>query len=57
MNSQPLSYTINGACNAIGIGRTKLYFLIGQGLIDTIRIGGRTLIPASSLRRLIGEAA
>ncbi|MCL4673280.1 MAG: helix-turn-helix domain-containing protein [Sphingomonadaceae bacterium] len=49
-----LAYTIAEACHAVGIGRTKLYELIGEGRVETRKIGARTVIPAESLRALIG---
>lgn len=48
-----LAYSISEACHAVGIGRSKLYELIGQGRLETRKIGSRTLIPAESLRALI----
>ena len=58
LNPEPLAYSIADACRVSSIGRTKLYALIGTGQLEARRIGGRTLIPAASLRRLInGEAA
>lgn len=50
-----LAYTIAEACHAVGIGRTKLYELIGEGRVETRKIGARTVIPAESLRALIGS--
>jgi excisionase family DNA binding protein len=53
----PLAYSVHDACRVSSIGRTKLYALIAEGRLEARRIGGRTLIPAASLRRLIeGEA-
>jgi len=52
----PLSYTIDGAMRATGLGRSKLYSLIGDGTLARIKVGTRTLIPAASLRALVGEA-
>ena len=55
---EPLCYSIADACRVTSIGRTKLYALLKTGQLEARRIGGRTLIPAASLRRLIeGEAA
>lgn len=48
-----LAFTIAEACHAVGIGRSKLYELIGQGRVETRKIGSRTLIPAESLHALI----
>ena len=49
----PISYSINDACKVLGLGRTYLYQMIGDGRLEARKIGKRTLIPASSLRRLI----
>ncbi len=51
--SPKLAFTISEACHAVGIGRSKLYELIGQGRVETRKIGSRTIIPAESLRALI----
>ena len=48
--TEPLAYTIDAAAQAAGIGRTTLYSLIGEGKIEARKSGGRTLIPAVSLR-------
>lgn len=48
-----LAFTIAEACHAVGIGRSKLYELIGQGRVETRKIGSRTIIPAESLRDLV----
>lgn len=54
---EPLAYSITDACRVTSIGRTKLYEMLKNGTLEARRIGGRTLIPAASLRRLIeGEA-
>jgi excisionase family DNA binding protein len=50
-----LAFTIAEACHAIGIGRSKLYELIGEGRVETRKIGSRTIIPADSLRGLITD--
>jgi excisionase family DNA binding protein len=43
----PAAYTVNSFCEAFGIGRTKLYELIGSGAIRALKLGSKTLIPAS----------
>ena len=45
--------TIAEACEAVGLGRTKLYELIGGGEIDTIAIGRRRLVRIASLLKLL----
>lgn len=51
--SQKLSYTVDEAAAAIGIGRTKLYELIGEHALPTFKIGARTLIRRDALVDLI----
>jgi hypothetical protein len=51
-----LAYTVPEALAAIGIGRTNLYKLAGEGKLDLRKVGGRTLVTAESLRRLVEEA-
>jgi excisionase family DNA binding protein len=51
--SQRLTCTINEACEATGLGRTKLYELIGAGALDTITVGRRRLVSVRSLRTLL----
>ncbi|MDR3493356.1 MAG: helix-turn-helix domain-containing protein [Ancalomicrobiaceae bacterium] len=55
-NSEPLSYRVDDACRALGIGRTTLYGLIACGQLKAIKIAGRTLIPRSEIERLVAEA-
>ncbi|WP_433908765.1 helix-turn-helix domain-containing protein [Sphingomonas yabuuchiae] len=52
-----LTCTAIDAARSLGIGKTKLYELIGQGKLKTIKIGRRTLIKADSIRTLVDEAA
>ena len=53
---EPLTITVNDACKALGLGRTKIYELIGEGKLRTIKIGRRTLITTESIRRLVDDA-
>jgi excisionase family DNA binding protein len=41
------------ACEALGIGKTRLYELIGQGKIEARQCGRRTLILVESLRAYV----
>jgi excisionase family DNA binding protein len=56
-----LAYTVPDACEQIGVGRSTLYELIGAREIRTIKVGTRTLVPASELsafvERKLKEAA
>lgn len=53
--TQRLTCTIEEACEVTGLGRTKLYELIGDGHLDTIAIGRRRLILVRSIRKLTGD--
>lgn len=48
-----LAYSVLEACRASSLGRTTLYAHIAAGKLKAVRVGGRTLIPADSLRALI----
>ena len=48
-----LTCTIADACGASGLGRTKLYELIGNGTVCTTTVGRRRLVLVSSLLRLL----
>jgi len=54
--AQRLSCTVAEACEATGIGRTKLYELIGEGQLDTMTIGRRRLVLVPSLLSLLAAA-
>jgi excisionase family DNA binding protein len=51
----PITVRIKDACRMTGIGRSKLYLLIGEGAIETIEVGSMTLIPVASLAAFIGS--
>ncbi len=50
-----LSYTINEACESIGIGRTKLYREIDEGRIKPRKLGKRTIILADDLQNYLNS--
>jgi excisionase family DNA binding protein len=50
-----LNYSVSEACEALGIGRTTLYFLIKQRELEVCRIGRRTLVPVRSIERFVTE--
>lgn len=54
----PLLCSIPDAAKALGVGRSKLYELIGEGRLETVTIGRRRLVRTASIRALaLGEAA
>lgn len=49
-------HSIQETCATLGIGTTKCYELINQGLLEAVRLGGRcTRIRKSSIDRLINN--
>lgn len=48
-----LSCTVDEACEVTGLGRTKLYELIGSGRVLTTTIGRRRLVIIRSLLELV----
>ena len=55
--AERLTCTIAEACEATGLGRTKMYELIGEGCLETTTIGRRRLVRVSSLRELLEQDA
>jgi excisionase family DNA binding protein len=53
--AQRLTCTVAEACVATGLGRTKLYELIGGGQVETTTIGRRRLVQIRSLRQLVNS--
>lgn len=51
--AQKLTCTINEACEMTGVGRTKLYELIGDGHLATTTVGRRRLVVVRSLLSLL----
>ena len=50
-----LSYTVAEAVAATGLSRSRIYELIKAGDLPDRKVGPRRVIPASALRRLVGE--
>jgi len=54
--SEPLAYRVDEFCRVVGLGRTKVYALIAEGKLATIKIGKRRLIPRQAALALLAEA-
>ena len=55
---EPYLLSIDKAAEALSIGRSKTYELIGQGTLVTVTIGRRRLVRMDSVQALArGEAA
>lgn len=44
-------------CRALSISRTTFYALLNQGVVRTVSLGRRRLVPSSELARLLGDAS
>jgi excisionase family DNA binding protein len=55
MHEAPLVYTMAEAAEALGVSRTKLYRLVGDGTIPSLRIGKSRRIRRDSLVDLVGK--
>lgn len=50
---EPIAMRVPEACRYLGIGRSTLYVLIGEGEVEFIKIGSSTLVLTQSLRSLV----
>ena len=59
LSSEPpeprLTYSVDEAARALGIGRSLTWRLIRSGRLPTVKIGRRTLIRRSEVERLLDE--
>ena len=51
----PICVRVTRAMAMLDIGKTKLYELVGNGDLEAIRIGRRTLILQKSIDALVGR--
>ena len=50
-------YPINGVCDSLGVGRTKVYELINQHELVQVSIGRRSFVTTESLRGYVDRLA
>ncbi|WP_348538690.1 helix-turn-helix domain-containing protein [Sphingomonas brevis] len=50
--NEPLMLSIKDAVGLLGLGRTTIYKLIGDGQLQAVKIGNRTLVKMASVRSL-----
>ena len=55
--AERLAFRVDDACRVAGIGRTSLYKLANDGKLRLVKVAGRTLVDAASLRALFGSEA
>lgn len=46
----PINLSIIDAARTLGVGRSKLYELINDGQLETVKLGTRTLVRVASIR-------
>jgi len=49
---EPLTVSIKDTAQLLGVGRSTIYRLIGEGRLQCVKIGRRALIKAASIRTL-----
>lgn len=54
--TRPVLLRVAEAAEALGIGKTKIYELIANKTISTVKIGASRRIPAAEIARLSSEA-
>jgi predicted site-specific integrase-resolvase len=54
---KPLAYRVKSFCQRVGISPATFYKYVGLGKIRVVKIGGRTLVPASEAERLLSGGA
>jgi excisionase family DNA binding protein len=54
---EPLAISVSEAVRVLGLGRTSIYALISAGRLETFKLGRRTLVKTSSIRRLVDPQA
>jgi len=50
----PMAYRITDACTLLSISRSHLYDLAAEGKVRLVKLGNRSLVPASEISRLVG---
>jgi excisionase family DNA binding protein len=50
---EPLSVDIPGACRLTGLGRSKIYELLGNGEIRSLKVGRRRIITLAAIRNFL----
>jgi excisionase family DNA binding protein len=52
---EPITVRVPDACRMLGIGRSKLYELIAEGEIPTLKLGSATLLPVAGIRAFVAR--
>jgi excisionase family DNA binding protein len=54
---EALTISVAAACEATGLGRTKIYQLLASNVLKRVKVGRRTLLDINSVRRLVDTNA
>ncbi len=52
-----LATSVSEAARSLNLGRTRVYQLINEGVLDTVKVGRRRLVKMDSLRRVLDDGA
>lgn len=52
---EPRLVSVNQAAEALGIGRDLAYRLIAKGVLASIKVGKRRLVPVQALDELVAD--
>ncbi len=55
--SNQLLYSVGEVASILSIGRTKTYYLIRDGKLRSVKLGGRRLIPKDALDEFVADLA
>ncbi|MGC1863863.1 MAG: hypothetical protein WA733_22770 [Methylocystis sp.] len=56
-DDKPLAFRVKPFCRRVGISPATFYKYVGLGKIRVVKIGGRTLVPATEADRLLSGDA
>lgn len=51
--AKPIGYSIKSAVAASGFSRSRIYELIGDGKLQAVKDGAKTIVLANSLRQCV----
>jgi excisionase family DNA binding protein len=50
---EPEAISVEETCRITGLGRSKIYELLGDGTLPSVKVGKRRLVRLAAARRLI----
>jgi excisionase family DNA binding protein len=52
---EPITLTIDDTRKCMGLGKTKVFELIAEKKLETVKVGRRTLVKTASIKRFIAS--